>query len=824
MANTTNFDGEIRINTAIEADGFEAGSKEIEAAARRMSQSVSKIGDTAKIALQKQTDAFIKQNQMYANQERKVEALRNKYQELSAQKVETDEFKEIGLQIDKDTAKLNQLERAQERFLETGGKTNSSAYKKRELDIEELRNSIRYAKAEQDDLLKSGNAYKAADTSGISQKLNSEQQKLNQMSASLGTSWQSLKAKVVSCNGSLNKTVSLKNQLKNAFGVIGDSIKRTGKRVVELDGKTKKTNRSLLRMIGTSLMMGMAFKAVMAIMNGIKEGMDNLAQYSDDTNADLSALKSSLTQLKNSFATAFAPILSVVTPILTSFMNTISEVVNKIGMLMAALTGKETYTKAVAVQEDYAAGLKDAANSAKEASKAQKDYTTSLDEINKVNPETPTSSSGKADISDMFEEVEIPNSFQSLAGKIDGIFSPIINKFKDFGKRISEVTSEWWKGLDFVPLQTSFNGMMESISPFIELSLNGLLWVYENVLLPLATWTIEQATPALINLLAGAFDLLCSVLEALSPLANWLWNNFLQPISEWTGGVIVNVINWLADALTCVSDWISEHQGLVETFTIIVGSFAAAWGLVNGALTLWNIIVGIWSNIGVIATAVTTAFGAAVNFLASPITLIILAIGALIAIVVLLVRNWDTVKEVASNVWEGIKSVWSKVSNWFKEKVLNPLSNGFKGMVNGVIGFLNGMIRGIVSGINTVFRAVNKISVKIPDWIPGIGGKSIGFNFPTFTAPQIPYLATGAVIPPNAPFMAMLGDQKRGMNIEAPEDLLRKIVREETSGQRANGGTFKFVGQINRRTLFEELIEEAKLFQMNNGKNPFDLA
>ena len=101
-----------------------------------------------------------------------------------------------------------------------------------------------------------------------------------------------------------------------------------------------------------------------------------------------------------------------------------------------------------------------------------------------------------------------------------------------------------------------------------------------------------------------------------------------------------------------------------------------------------------------------------------------------------------------------------------------------------------------------------------------LGGKTFGFNIGTITAPQIPLLATGAVIPPNAPFTAVLGDQRNGRNLETPENLLRQIVREESG----NGGSYRFVAQLNRRTLFDEMINEAKLRQSSTGKNPFSMA
>lgn len=85
-------------------------------------------------------------------------------------------------------------------------------------------------------------------------------------------------------------------------------------------------------------------------------------------------------------------------------------------------------------------------------------------------------------------------------------------------------------------------------------------------------------------------------------------------------------------------------------------------------------------------------------------------------------------------------------------------------------------------------------------------------------------LAKGAVIPPRSEFLAVLGDQKQGNNIETPEALLRKIVREETAGRQTSGGSYRFTAQINRRTLFDEMMKEAQMRRDTSGRNPFEMA
>lgn len=180
---------------------------------------------------------------------------------------------------------------------------------------------------------------------------------------------------------------------------------------------------------------------------------------------------------------------------------------------------------------------------------------------------------------------------------------------------------------------------------------------------------------------------------------------------------------------------------------------------------------------------------------------------------------WSTIKEVVKRIVDGIvdkfKSARDKVVDTFegiKNKV-KEIFNKVIGIVNGAIGTVNGAISGIESAMS-----FGPWEVPTP-----FGSKTIGFSASFPRVPTIPYLAKGAVIPPRSEFLAVLGDQKQGNNIEAPEALLRKIVREETGGQQS-GGNYRFTAQINRRTVFDEIIEEAKLRRDTSGRNPFELA
>lgn len=181
------------------------------------------------------------------------------------------------------------------------------------------------------------------------------------------------------------------------------------------------------------------------------------------------------------------------------------------------------------------------------------------------------------------------------------------------------------------------------------------------------------------TVLLPAFKSIYEFVQANMPTIKNVMSTVFDGIKVAVDKAVV-VFKFLVDALVKVGSWISQNQALVTNIAIVVGSFAVAWGLVNLAL-------GIWAIVGAIATTVTTAFGVAMAFLTSPIGLVILAIGAVIAIGVLLYKNWDTIKACAmtvfpaiwetikgafagvldffAGIWEGIKQVFSVVADFF---------------------------------------------------------------------------------------------------------------------------------------------------------------
>lgn len=447
--------------------------------------------------------------------------------------------------------------------------------------------------------------------------------------------------------------------------------------------------------------------------------------------------------------------------------------------------------------------------------------------------------------------------------KVSPIVESTVNKLRSLFEPLQKINLD--------NLKSSLDRLKEAMKPITSKLFEALEWAYKEIFVPFANWVISSAVPTFLDVLSGALAVLNSVLDALKPLGMWLWDNFLQPIAAWTGGVIVGVLSGIADALTKISDWINNHQGTVQIMTVTVAAFFAAWKVTEllsfiqqsggvvaalkrvttaiaggtiakikdkaetvalNAMYAKDFVVGLAKSTAALAkqavqwtvetakkiasttatwahqaataaaTAATWLFNAAMTVLTSPITLVVLAIGALIAIIVLLIKNWDTVKAKAIEVWNKIKEAWNKAGEWFHKNVTEPVSNfftgmwdgikgaftkafgfikkAFKGYVNGWITMVESFINFFIRGLNVLVRGINKLSFNVPDWVPGIGGKTMGFDIPQVPQVQIPRLAQGAVIPPNQQFAAILGDQTHGRNLEAPESLIRQIVREET--------------------------------------------
>lgn len=227
------------------------------------------------------------------------------------------------------------------------------------------------------------------------------------------------------------------------------------------------------------------------------------------------------------------------------------------------------------------------------------------------------------------------------------------------------------------------------------------------------TFAVDNLLPAVGNIFTGigeiAADTVMSGIEAAR-----------EPLTSFFSGAKETIISWANEnrqALTVAGIAFGTLTAAVLAFNAAAIASAAVSGAETVALIAMCAADYAVAAAKAVATAATTAFGVALNFLTSPITLVILAIGALVAGIYLLVTNWDTVKEVASKVWNKITEVWGQVSGWFKSNVVEPVKNFAVEMLAAGISFALNLKAGIDQKISDVVTAAKQLGQKALDGI-----------------------------------------------------------------------------------------------------------
>ena len=769
-------DGRIVIETSLETGNLAQGAKRIDAACKSAARSAGIIGEKAQIAAAKAVAAYNRQNAAVEQQSRKVDALREKLAQMEKNPVKSEEYKAVSDEVARLEAELGKASEKKQAFLDGGGTTGSRQFAAMEQQLERIRADLAAAQNDKKRMEDYGNAYVPQDTAPVAETLTAEQGKLDRMNEQLQIARMSLTRVANATSAASVETGRYGAQLDKAAKSQKDVPgKDTDKKMNDFGGALKNGVKSLLKY-------GLSIRSLFALFRKLRtalsDGIKNLVQYSGSANASMSAIKSSLTQVKNSLATAFQPILTAVAPILTKLCNMLSRAITYIGMFVTALSGGTKFTKAIGVQEDYAKSLQGTSAAAKEAQQ----QLSGLDEINTWQKNS-GGGGGGVNPSDMFETVEIDSKISGIASKIKEALEPVKTFIYD---NFIKPTQDWAASLDLSGLKDAFVDLGDAALPILSQIGDLLAYIYQNVVLPFFDWIITEVVPAVVPLLASVSRFVSSVLKPVIAGIEALWEA-IQPIVDWIKEVVIQVIGDISQSFDDLTA-LFEEKGvdIVEIFTGIGEIIAAVWKIVGPILNVAKEVVrevfGFINQyvIAVIGTVIDVLLGL-VNFIAGVFT-----------------GDW-------SRAWQGLKQI---VDGWWK---------GFKKVLNVIIGGINGLVSGVVKGLNYLIRALNKLSFDIPSWVPVLGGKHFGLNIKEITAPKIPLLATGAVIPPNAPFTAVLGDQRHGNNIETPEALLRQVVREESGGS----AVYQFVAQLNRRTIFQEMIDEAKLRQASSGVNPF---
>ena len=419
----------------------------------------------------------------------------------------------------------------------------------------------------------------------------------------------------------------------------------------------------------------------------------------------------------------------------------------------------------------------------------------------------------------------------------------------------------------------------EHLKPFFDSIANGIssiskttLTVYNTYILPVLQGLADKLKGLMTGVLGETLAKIETFLGKIIDVLKLLWENILVPLINWIIANVVPVLAKIADMIgtkvinivktliKVIGDIVDVLSGVIDFIVgVYTGDWEKAWNGVKGiAEGAWNlikdIILGVWKTIksetqgaldivkgvielvfnaikSIVFTAwdyVKTCTTNALNALKTTVSTGFNAIKSKIS------KTWSSVKTKTAQIWDSISTVLfgklKKIKSAIVDKftsakdtvvsVFEGIKDTIKNTLNSVIGVINDAIGTVNSAIGGIESALSFGPWKVPT---PFGSKTIGFRATFPRVPTVPYLAKGAVIPPRSEFLAVLGDQKQGNNIETPEALLRKIVREETAGRQAGGGNYRFTAQINRRTLFDEMMKEAQMRRDTSGRNPFEM-
>ena len=476
------------------------------------------------LASEESANALAKLNAEITGTETKVELLNNSLeqtaqaqQKISDSSINTTAYQILEQKLQQVESQFNQVAQTQqELFARNQSVTSSPAFMALESAAEKLGRQYDSLLAKKRQLESGGGAvqtpaiktapmtgaYSATASSASQKALDALNKEITQTDAKekglvntnsrLGSSFKNVSQ---SADSAKTKTGGISSIFSRMGGVVSGLGKRLSGLAQNFTSTTNSANNarfSIGRMVGMSILYSTVFGMISKVNSGIMTGINNLAQYSSATNASISSMMSALTQLQNSLATAFAPILSVVAPILTAFMNMLSKAITYIGMFIAALTGQKSFTRAKAVQEDYAASLnktssgankaakatKNNANATKKANKEIQTYLSGLDEIRQYQKEkdndTPSSSTPSAggggggggytgpSIGDMFEKVPIESSIADIAKKIKDLI-----KKEDWEGLGAYIASGINKGLQKIYDAINWNNVGPKITYFV---------------------------------------------------------------------------------------------------------------------------------------------------------------------------------------------------------------------------------------------------------------------------------------------------------------------------------------------------------------------
>lgn len=535
------------------------------------------------------------------------------------------------------------------------------------------------------------------------------------------------------------------------------------------------------------------------LFNIISSGLSALVGWMGSALQSTSAFGQALRNLQGAASVAAAPLIDALGNALAYIINLLATAMSYLARFISMLTGKSLSAMKTSAKAMNSYGSA-AGNAAKETEKATRSLA-GFDEITRLDAPQEGTSGGGSSAGPNYDFVDQTGAgFSGLLDMVKSFWdtfkaalSPSIAAWSAAWEQIKATAMAVWPQIQAAasglwtnalqPLLTYLagtwppgiiNAFSQAFAPIIGGVISTGIQVFANWF----TWVCQLATDAINNLLVPALDLVLIIWQGLMTGIQAAWAQYGQPLMDGVVAAFQNLQTLFGTLYNTVIEpilsrliqllqdlWTQHLQQLWNDVVAMLGALGTA------VLDLWNNILApvinwLVSTFGpLFADVFNAAAGAvqtAVGFMADVIDIAVTVFRGILDFLSAVFRGdwnaaWNAIATTVSSVWDRI-------------------GNTIKSAVNGIIGFVNGMVQAIVNGLNMAIQALNRISIDVPSWVPVVGGNHLGFSVSHITAPQIPYLAQGAVIPPNREFMAVLGDQSHGTNVEAPLATIQQAV------------------------------------------------
>nr|DAQ28128.1 MAG TPA: minor tail protein [Caudoviricetes sp.] len=560
--------------------------------------------------------------------------------------------------------------------------------------------------------------------------------------------------------------------------------------------------------------------------------------------------------------TGLIQILTPVLKFLNQFVSAMTSALTAFNKFLGINT--EVSATGAAGIADIADNMDDVTSSTEDATKAQKDLLGSYDKLNVISKDTSSGATGAGvgagagglGITETVDE-DKTKFLDSQVGKMKKILDGFSNYVKtNFGDTFKNIGTDMKNNMSNT--KTIFSNILEDIKALIPPFINYLntdfpalintalttagnvingTWDSLNLVLstswdayfyPILAKFITVGLPVLTQFKTEVIDTFNILFNVVKNIFDTLWAEGIVPFltllsTVWTGvmDIVANLweehgqpifegiktaIQEIGDTILNIWDtilkpiWSTLISALAELWTEHIAPLLEKFGgfvakLIELGLLIYNkfilpIINWFVDMFGpAIGSAISTAFGGVIDFITDILT-----------------GDWE-------KAWQGIVDIFGGIWDTIVDIIKAPL--------NLVIGLINGLLTAIETGVNFVIKAVNKLSFDVPDWVPGIGGETFGFDLDEASFTKIPYLASGAVIPPNKEFMAVLGDQSSGTNIETP---LKTMIEAFNAALDARGGSSHepIILQLPNGKVIAELVwsEEEKRYKQTGSYRP----